>query len=97
MPGGSVMKKKIIVIFLFAVLSIPFSKALASGSTQRAFDLMDTDKDGKISKDEYMAFQAKISEAKFKKTDANSDGMLTKEEMKAAFRAFKEAIEKRRH
>lgn len=38
------------------------------------FKLMDTNNDGKISKDEWMA--------KFKEMDANKDGFITKEEMK---------------
>lgn len=46
------------------------------------FKMMDTNGDGVISKDEYMA----AAEARFKKLDANGDGKLTKKEMMEAYK-----------
>ena len=43
----------------------------------------DTDKDGKLSKDEVRASKNSILISNFTKIDANSDGSLSKEELKS--------------
>ncbi len=90
------MKKKLFVILLFAFLLISFSQVLAQGASKGIFATMDTNGDGKVSKEEYMAFQEKISEAKFNKIDTNSDGSFSQEEWVEALRTLKEAIEERK-
>ena len=52
------------------------------------FNKMDTDHDGKISKEEHDAF----GEDMFKKADANGDGSISKEEMMAAKKKEKEEM-----
>ena len=49
------------------------------GEGKCGMTMMDTDNDGTVSKDEYMA----AKEANFAKMDANSDGVLSADEMKA--------------
>lgn len=44
------------------------------------FDKMDTDKDGKVSHAEYMAYHLKAAEAKFAWIDVNGDGFATRNE-----------------
>lgn len=56
------------------------------------FKQTDTDKDGKISKAEWVA----SSEAHFAKLDADKDGNITKDEMKQAHKKMKEAHKKHR-
>jgi hypothetical protein len=49
---------------------------------QQRFDSLDTDKDGKVTKDEFMKapHQRGYPEQMFKTMDANGDGSLTKDE-----------------
>ena len=52
----------------------------------RMFEMQDTNKDGAVSEDEYLAF----GKARFAETDANKDGKITKEEIKAHRDAMRE-------
>jgi Ca2+-binding EF-hand superfamily protein len=56
------------------------------------FEVMDTNKDGKISLDEWKAAHPadKNAEAQFKKLDTNADGSLTQDEFQAAAKQLKE-------
>ena len=79
------------ILMAAAAAALMASPALANGpsvtpSTAKAhhhwagfFDKIDTNHDGKISKDEWLAH----SSAMFDKIDANHDGSLTKDEFKA--------------
>lgn len=55
---------------------------------------MDTDKDGKLSLDEFKAKKkdASKAETRFKKIDANNDGFVTVDEMKAAEEKAKKKV-----
>jgi hypothetical protein len=52
------------------------------------FDAMDTDQDGKISKDEHMA----KCEERFKAMDTDNDGFLTREECRKTWEERKEGM-----
>ena len=89
------MKKLLMMalILLGAVIFLGTNYAFAKGPHghmhgKSYFDAMDTDKDGKISHDEYMAKYEK----RFKAMDTNQDGFLTNEECSKAWGKHKEAI-----
>jgi len=79
------MKK--ILLLTAAVLAIQALPALAEdggqhkggGKGMRIFELQDANKDGAVSKEEFMKF----SEERFAESDADGDGKVTKEELKA--------------
>jgi uncharacterized membrane protein YebE (DUF533 family) len=50
----------------------------------------DTNKDGKISHDEFMAANQKRSEEMFKRMDTNGDGVIDQAEKQAAFEKMRE-------
>lgn len=50
----------------------------------------DTNKDGKISHDEFMAASQKRAEEHFKRMDTNGDGFIDQAERKAAFEKMRE-------
>ena len=72
----------ILTVALVFVTTNAFSKKqLNKGEFLGAsFKTFDADKDGKISRDEYL----KIHEERFNKFDGNADGYLTEEEVKAS-------------
>jgi Ca2+-binding EF-hand superfamily protein len=79
------MKKILFALSLVIILSFSFSQALAQDdAAKKIFAEIDTDKDGKVSKQEYMdwhmKFATKIREDRFKKLDLNGDGKITKDE-----------------
>ena len=48
---------------------------------QERLKSMDTNGDGQVSKDEYLAYQARKAEARFARLDANHDGLLSADEL----------------
>lgn len=58
----------------------------------RMMEKIDTDKDGKLSKAEFVAAQ----EARFTEMDADKDGFVTKEEGKAAHEAMRKKWKEKR-
>lgn len=56
----------------------------------------DTNKDGKISRDEFRAAHEKRSDAMFKRMDTNGDGAIDQDEKKAAGEKMHERLEHRR-
>jgi opacity protein-like surface antigen len=88
------MKKSVTVAMLSAVLFA--TPVLAEEAAQpkeghrgphhgKMMEQIDTDKDGKVSHAEHLAF----AEKKFNEMDANKDGFVTKEEGKAHWEAKK--------
>ncbi|UCG93959.1 MAG: EF-hand domain-containing protein [Candidatus Aerophobus sp.] len=89
------MKKRLFSIVLVIFVSFAFTSVLAQdvpSAPGEAFPQIDTDRDGKITKGEYMAFQ----EMKFKKMDTNADGVLTQDEMTEVVRTRRESRLRRR-
>ena len=85
------MKKVTIIVIGAVMLAVPAAVYAAtevkSYKHERMFDRHDTNKDGKISKEEIDPRWANI----FEKMDANADGFITKEEAKAGRKMMKEA------
>jgi len=91
-------KLGVMVLILFgAVMLLGNNYALAKGPHgdtwgKAHFNSMDTNNDGKISHDEYMA----KCENRFKAMDTNKDGFLTGEECREAWEERKEQIREKR-
>ena len=81
------MKKRLFAMFLFAFISFCFSLVLAQDTPKMVFSQMDTDKDGKVTRDEFTTFHTdlarKVREARFDQLDTNKDGKITKDEFMA--------------
>ncbi len=93
--------KIVLVLCLFSFFISSFSPSAAQNADERPFMQMDTNKDEKLSENEYMTYYMdrarKMAEFKFSKTDKNSDGELSQDEINEALIKLKEAMEKRRH
>ena len=97
---GSQKKDNQMKRLLFSVMVLTGLTAMQASAAPKGSS-MDTDKDGKVSKQEFCAFSAKIAEKKgtefnaagaekqFKAKDKNGDGFLTGEELVAAPKAPK--------
>lgn len=77
---------------LAALSMASFTMAQDQGEQQRppreggflpSFEEMDTNKDGKVSLDEYQASMAQMMKRRFDMLDTDKDGALTAEELKA--------------
>jgi len=76
------MKKSIkLTGALFAALAM--NAAFAQGFNMSTAKIMDADKDGKITKEEYMKHSKDM--AAWEKMDTNKDGMLDEKEIKVGF------------
>jgi hypothetical protein len=95
--------KKIIALGLAVIVLNAYPVMAEEGSSpekkggerpykSRMFEENDTDKDGKISKQEYLAG----SEKRFAEIDANKDNFLTMEEMKARRDEMRAKMKERR-
>lgn len=95
------MVKKLFVPCMFVVFSSLLCQVWAQDKAEGPFKKMDTDKDGMVSKDEFMVFHMeqakKRGEIIFSKSDTNGDGLLTSEEVVAVLNALKEKVEQRRN
>ncbi len=67
-------------------------------TVEQIFKTLDANKDGKLSKEEFMTnvpeARKAAREKRFTAMDANKDGFVTPEEMKAAFEKMKERRQK---
>jgi len=81
------MKRKLVVMFLIIFVPFCFSLVLAQDTPKRVFSQMDADKDGKVTKDEFMTFHTEVAtkarEARFDQLDTNGDGKITRDEFMA--------------
>ena len=78
--------RNLTIAVLAAVLSLPVALVGAEEKKKGGgFAAMDTDKDGKVSKKEYVAGQkdATKAESRFAQLDTDKDGFLTQAEMAA--------------
>lgn len=87
--------KKILMLTaaVFALQSLPAMAqdgATKDGKKHDFFAKVDANKDGVISKDEFLKSSQERAEKKFSQMDANGDGKVTKEESKAHHDAMKE-------
>jgi Ca2+-binding EF-hand superfamily protein len=82
------MKKIILATAALALVALPAAswsqEAPAAKKGKSAFDMLDSNKDGSISKEEAAAAKKPITEARFTKMDKDADGKLSKDEFKAA-------------
>ena len=64
----------------FQIIDLPTSYMVAGshGGKHNKMKMMDTDGDGSVSKEEFMAY----AEKKFERKDTNGDGVLSADEMK---------------
>jgi len=97
MKGEKMTKFKLVfgmcmvVLILGATCSFAQTAADVQAKVKARFDAMDTNKDGKISKEEFMAnCKGANCSQKFDALDANKDGFLTKEEIQQEVAGFKE-------
>jgi hypothetical protein len=80
--GYNPMKKLMMLTAAALVISAPAAFAEPDGKPHHKGDMLekiDTDKDGAVSKAEFLAFH----EERFKEIDANGDGKISKEEGEA--------------
>jgi len=72
----------LIVLFWFS-----FSLVLAQDTPKKVFSQMDSDKDGKVTRDEFTAVQMDLArkgrEARFNQLDTDKDGKITRDEFMA--------------
>ena len=90
------MKKRLFTMFLVSYLLFSFSLVLAQDTPKRLFSQMDADKDGKVTRDEFMAFQMeeaqRIGKVRFNRIDRNKDGMLSEKEVIRRFDLIKQTL-----
>jgi Ca2+-binding EF-hand superfamily protein len=81
------MNKQLVVLFSIMFLLFSLSTASAQDKPKKLFALMDADKDGKVTKAEFVDFHTmyakKIREARFNQLDTNGDGKITRKEFMA--------------
>lgn len=83
------MKKRIIAFLVATIALSTASSALANHEHgKEMWDKCDTNKDGFISRDEFM----KSKDEHFKKADKNGDGKLSEEEHKEMMKEMKEKM-----
>jgi Ca2+-binding EF-hand superfamily protein len=96
----TMMKKKLFIISLIIFICFSFSLVLAQDKPKKLFVLMDTDKDGKVTKAEFVKFHTeyarKIREIRFNQLDTNGDGKITRDEFMAVQMEEAERIGKAR-
>jgi Ca2+-binding EF-hand superfamily protein len=82
--------KNLLLILLLGLLSVQVSAHGKGKWMKKHFEEMDTNKDGKVSKEEWNAFH----DTKFSSMDKDNDGFVTHEEFKAHKKEKKEKRKK---
>jgi Ca2+-binding EF-hand superfamily protein len=81
------MKKKLVTSLTLVLFLFNFSLLFARETPKSMFAKMDTNQDGKVSKEEFMTFHLefakKAQDARFNRLDTNGDGMISREEFSA--------------
>jgi Ca2+-binding EF-hand superfamily protein len=81
------MKKKLFVVLVLVFFSLQLTPVFAQDSAKKVFASMDADKDGKVTKEEYMTYYVeyakKSQEPRFNKLDTNGDGNISRDEFTA--------------
>lgn len=90
-----IFNKLAILLAAFLLLNVTQVFAEDSMPPEHKMDA-DTNKDGKISRDEFRAAHEKRSDAMFKRMDTNGDGFIDQNEKKAAGEKMHERREHRR-
>ena len=81
------MKKKLLTALTLVLFLFHFTLVFAQETPKTMFARMDTNQDGKVSKEEFMTFHMefakKAQDARFDRLDTNRDGTISKEEFSA--------------
>ncbi len=89
----------VIVLTTFILLGghhvLAQDRSTSKGRMQGRYNVMDTNKDGKISHDEYMAYHQQIAEKRFQSMDTNGDGFVNQQEHEEAVKEFKGKMRRR--
>lgn len=82
------MRNKLLMALLVVFFLFQFYPVFAADTPQKIFALMDADKDGKVTKEEFMHYYVeaatKLRAARFDRLDKNGDGKITRDEYLAA-------------
>ena len=92
----------IVVLGAIAVLLITGSDSFAQDRSNQAlmaafqhrFDVLDANKDGKVTRQEYVDFHCKLAESRFANFDKDKNGYVTREEAKEAVQAAGDKMQK---
>jgi len=89
--------KRVILMFLLGS-GLVSTSALASGNAaaDRLYKRLDTDHNGTVSEQEYVASAEQRARRAFKRLDNNGDGQLSQQEYDAAIEKMKQFLEQRR-
>ncbi len=74
------------IVFVLGAQDAPAMPGMGSGAGGGRFDAADTDKDGRVSREEFNKGFPTMTEAAFKAIDADSDGAISREEWDAFMR-----------
>ena len=81
------MKKKLLIALTLVLFLFNASLLFAQQTAKGMFANMDTNQDGKVSKEEFMNFHLKFAkkaqDARFNRLDTNGDGTISREEFSA--------------
>ncbi len=97
-PGKMVMGIAVGAVLAFGVVHAAEDQQdmPPMGGPEGNIKIMDTDKDGKVSQDEYLAHARQRAERLFKMLDSNGDGFLTKDEFQAGRKRVRERMQEKR-
>ena len=83
------------VAVLFAAQEMAWAEETHSGDHMNLMEQADTNKDGKVSFDEFKAFHDAKMQEMFKKLDTNGDGFVDKDEARNRRESIREKLNER--